>query len=928
MKKLYILIFLISSLNLFSQDVLMQNGTVNQCSGVFYDSGGTGDYQNDENYVMTICPDTPGEITIIDFLQFSTQPGADILTIYDGDDVTAPVIGSFSGGGPSNNPGVISASQSNPTGCLTIAFVSDSSFSGPGWEANITCATPCQTIDPSIVSDPPVDGTGVVEIQMGNNINFTGSATFSNDGTGATYEWDFGDGNTDVGNAVSHTFATSGTFTVTLTVTDANPLGCSVTETITVVVLDNDTCAGALPICSGIDNVPSPVGSGSAENGIDYGCLGSQPRPRWYFLQTGNTAGNLDFTLTQYTGQNQTGTGIDVDFIVWGPFSEPVCGDSNLNSSTQVDCSFSASATENINIPNAPANSFYVLLITNYSTSAGYINLELDPTSTADTNCDIICEVDLGDDQIICDASDYTISSSTTGSFTSYEWQYGGVTIPGETNSTITVSNSGVYTLIATGVDAIFGDPCTTQDDIVVTFGQINLTPETITICDNVAPGDDGFGEFDLTLSESGILNGLPAADHTITYYEDATDAETGPGTPSEILTPTAYTNTTATTQIVYVRVENTTTNCYSVAELTLQVDPLPTVTMTTNTDICSGEDAVFTITGEPGHVVDYALNGGATQQATFDASGQEDVIVVGATTDQSIELLAVNNPVTGCSVVLTDTATIFVNPNPTVTLTSNGSTCSGSDAVFTITGTPGDVVEYNINGGATQQVTLDASGEEVILLSGVTTDQILVLELVTTPTTSCNTVLSDSETVTIDSVPSISLTTNSDICSGENAIFTIIGTPGDIVEYNLNGGATQQVTLDASGQADVTVTGAVSDEIINLESVNNPVTGCNGTLTNTATVFVNANPTVTLSSNGSICPNGDAEFTITGNPGDIVDYNINGGATQQVTLNTSGQGVVIITGATSDQTIILELVVNPTTTCSSSLTDTATVTI
>src|SRR5690606_9144712 len=78
------------------------------------------------------------------------------------------------------------------------------------------------------------------------------------------------------------------------------------------------------------------------------------------------------------------------------------------------------------------------------------------------------------------------------------------------------------------------------------------ILPASQSICDNVLPGDDGFGEFDLTLSETSILNGLPATDYTITYYEDTADAETGPGSASEILTSGAYGNTTATTQTVH----------------------------------------------------------------------------------------------------------------------------------------------------------------------------------------------------------------------------------------------------------------------------------------------------------------------------------------------------------------------------------------
>ncbi|MCB0425027.1 MAG: hypothetical protein KDD13_10365, partial [Mangrovimonas sp.] len=61
MKKITIIsLFLVSFLS-FSQEVPMQNGTVNNCSGVFTDSGGSmANYGDNENYTMTICGDTAG----------------------------------------------------------------------------------------------------------------------------------------------------------------------------------------------------------------------------------------------------------------------------------------------------------------------------------------------------------------------------------------------------------------------------------------------------------------------------------------------------------------------------------------------------------------------------------------------------------------------------------------------------------------------------------------------------------------------------------------------------------------------------------------------------------------------------------------------------------------------------------------------------
>ena len=130
----------------------MTNGTFNQCSGTFYDSGGEfGNYGNNENFVTTICPDIAGNGLVLNFNFFATQIGsnADVMNIYDGDSTAATLIGSYQG---SASPGTVLASGTNPTGCLTIEFISSTSGNTTGWEATIDCYEPCQTIIPSITS--------------------------------------------------------------------------------------------------------------------------------------------------------------------------------------------------------------------------------------------------------------------------------------------------------------------------------------------------------------------------------------------------------------------------------------------------------------------------------------------------------------------------------------------------------------------------------------------------------------------------------------------------------------------------------------------------------------------------------------------------------------------------------------------------------
>ncbi len=65
--------------------------------------------------------------------------------------------------------------------------------------------------------------------------SFDGTGSTDADGTVASYAWDFGDGQTGTGSTTTHTYATGGTYVVTLTVTDNQGATGTVSHTVTVV---------------------------------------------------------------------------------------------------------------------------------------------------------------------------------------------------------------------------------------------------------------------------------------------------------------------------------------------------------------------------------------------------------------------------------------------------------------------------------------------------------------------------------------------------------------------------------------------------------------------------------------------------------------------------------------------------------------------
>ena len=138
-----------------AESILMQNGSVTTCSGIFYDSGGANsNYGNNLNYTMTFYPGTEGAMVSVNFTQFNTESGYDYLYIYNGTSTAAPQIGRYDG---TTSPGTVMAT--NEAGALTFKFTSDSGVNAAGWVASVSCFYTDQPVNISVTANPSNGGT-------------------------------------------------------------------------------------------------------------------------------------------------------------------------------------------------------------------------------------------------------------------------------------------------------------------------------------------------------------------------------------------------------------------------------------------------------------------------------------------------------------------------------------------------------------------------------------------------------------------------------------------------------------------------------------------------------------------------------------------------------------------------------------------------
>jgi subtilisin-like proprotein convertase family protein len=215
---------------LLAQAHIMTNGNISTCSGTFYDPGGTANYGNNANFTMTICPSTLGTRVILNFNAFNVENGSDFMTIYDGATVAAPSLGVYTG---ITGPGLVSATSGNATGCITIRFTSNGANNTFGWEAAVSCASPCQEVIAGITATPVPTAGQFIDVCPGDLVTLDGSptnypnnnASYAQSNATSTFSWNYGDGNVGAGINASHVYSVPGIYQLKLRVNDV--AGCT-----------------------------------------------------------------------------------------------------------------------------------------------------------------------------------------------------------------------------------------------------------------------------------------------------------------------------------------------------------------------------------------------------------------------------------------------------------------------------------------------------------------------------------------------------------------------------------------------------------------------------------------------------------------------------------------------------------------------------
>ena len=163
-----------------------------------------------------------------------------------------------------------------------------------------------------------------------------------------------------------------------------------------------------------------------------------------------------------------------------------------------------------------------------------------------------------------------------------------------------------------------------------------------------------------------------------------------------------------------------------------------------------------------------------------------------------------VSQTINGCESLRAEIQ-VQVNPIPVISISGDNTICLGETTTLTAAG--GNSYVWSPGGETTPSITVSPTSNTTYSVIGTDVD-------------GC----SSSATIdlTVNAVPTASLSASPSICSGEDAIFTITGSPNATVVYSIDSGANQTVVLDAAGLATISETNQLTDVEMSLISVNN----------------------------------------------------------------------------------------------------------
>jgi gliding motility-associated-like protein len=734
----------------------------------------------------------------------------------------------------------------NPGGLVgspvSVTPASTTTYTVTGTAAGCTgTATVKVSVNPAPIITPTATPAGIC---TGDTSSLSVSSTIA----GTTYLWNPG---SLVGTPVS---VTPGLTTI-YTVTGTSPLGCTASATVMVTVnpipVITPTATPAT-ICNGASSSLTAI---SSVGGTTYlwnpgGLVGTPvsvtPGSTTSYTVTGGDVAGCTGTATVEVSVNPN------PVITSTATPTTICNgeSSSLNaSSTIVGTTFiwnpGSLAGTPVSVTPGITTTFTVTGTAAGCTGTDTVTVNVNPTP-------IISPIAIP--AAICTGDTASLSASSDIVGTTFLWNPGGIT---GTPLTVTPPSTTIYTV--TGTSPL---SCTATATVTVTVNPIPVITPTAapdTICNGASS----------SLTASSTVAGT-------TYLWN----------PSGLIS-TPVTVTPGSTTIY--TVTGTAASCAGTANVTVIVNPTPTVTALPNIIVCAGDTIPTTaFSGSiPGSTFDWTNSNTAIGLA---ASGTGNIPPFATTNTGTLPITAiisVTSTINNCTSTPT-TYNITVNPLPTVEIPANMVVCNGATVPSTIFSslTPGATFAWT-NSDTTIGLSASGTGNiPVFTASNSGTTPITATITVTTSANGC-TGSPVTFTITVNMTSTVTVPANIIACPGDTipaTAFTgsVVGATFDWINSNT------AIGLGDSGSGNIPsfiATNSGSTPITSIITVTASINNCTG-LPTTYNITVNPSPSSSFTVTTPVC-NLDStvvQYTGTGDTSAIFSWNFDGGTATATT--------------------------------------------